>query len=103
MKTIAVTGGGGKLGSQVIEKLQLQGHDVVSLDKHLSDRVRCRQIIVDLNDYGQVVGALAGVDAIIHLAAIPAPLHYPHSYIFANNTLSGYHVLEAASLLGIKR
>ncbi|PIH60502.1 NAD(P)-dependent oxidoreductase [Paenibacillus sp. LK1] len=103
MKTIAVTGGGGKLGSQVIEKLQLQGHDVVSLDKHLSDRVRCRQIIVDLNDYGQVVGALAGVDAIIHLAAIPAPLHYPHSYIFANNTLSGYHVLEAASLLGIKK
>ncbi|MFE4711433.1 NAD-dependent epimerase/dehydratase family protein [Paenibacillus sp. NPDC056722] len=103
MKTIAVTGGGGKLGSQVISKLQQQGYDVVSLDNHLSDRIHCRQIKVDLNDFGQVVGALAGADAIIHLAAIPAPIHFPHAYIFANNTLAGYHVLEAASILGIQK
>jgi nucleoside-diphosphate-sugar epimerase len=103
MKTIAVTGGGGKLGSQVIVKLQQQGYEVVSLDNHLSDVVRCKQINVDLNDFGQVIGALAGVDAIIHLAAIPAPIHFTHSYIFANNTASGYHVLEAASLLGIRK
>lgn len=56
MNTIAVTGGGGKLGSQVIGMLQAQKYDVVSLDNHLSDRIRCKQIKVDLNDFGQVVG-----------------------------------------------
>jgi nucleoside-diphosphate-sugar epimerase len=103
MNTIAVTGGGGKLGSQVIGMLQEQNYDVVSLDNHLSDRIRCKQIKVDLNDFGQVIGSLEGVDAIVHLAAIPAPIHYPHSYIYANNTVAGYHVLEAASLLGIRK
>jgi nucleoside-diphosphate-sugar epimerase len=103
MKTIAVTGGGGKLGSQVIGKLLEQDYDVVSLDNHLSDRIRCKQIKVELNDFGQVVGALAGVDAIIHLAAIPAPVYHTPSYIYANNTVAGYHVLEAASLLGIRK
>lgn len=103
MKTIAVTGGGGKLGTEVIGTLRQQGYEVVSLDKQLSERVHCRQVIVDLNDFGQVAGALAGVDAIIHLAAIPAPIYYPPAHIFANNTLAGYHVLEAASLLGIRK
>jgi nucleoside-diphosphate-sugar epimerase len=58
---------------------------------------------VDLNDFGQVVSALHGADAVIHLAAIPAPLGHTYPYIFANNVVSSYHILEAASLLGIRK
>ncbi|MCM3628729.1 NAD(P)-dependent oxidoreductase [Paenibacillus glycanilyticus] len=103
MKTIAVTGGSGKLGSALIKELIQEGYSVVSLDTQRSDELRCKQIKVDLNDFGQVVSALHGADAVIHLAAIPAPLGYTYPYIFANNVVSGYNILEAASLLNIRK
>ncbi|AIQ60680.1 NAD-dependent epimerase/dehydratase family protein [Paenibacillus borealis] len=103
METIAVTGGSGKLGSAVIRALQLSGYGVMSLDQRKSGELSCRQLIVDLSDLGQLAGALQGADAVVHLAAIPAPLLYPPAHIFANNVLSGYNVLEAAGLLGIRR
>lgn len=103
MHTIAVTGGSGKLGNQLIKELQQQGYQVVSLDNLPSNQLNCRQIKVDLNDFGQVVAALHGADAIVHLAAIPAPLGHTYPYIFANNTVAGYHILEAASILGIRK
>ncbi|MEK3912387.1 NAD(P)-dependent oxidoreductase [Paenibacillus sp. FSL H7-0331] len=101
MKTVAVTGASGKLGNEVVKQLLEEGYQVVALDERKSDQFRCKQIRVDLNDFGQVVAGLAGVDAVIHLAAIPAPLDYTHSTIFSNNVVSTYHVLEAASVLGI--
>lgn len=103
MKTIAVTGGSGKLGTQLIKELQQQGYGVVSLDNQTSNHLRCKQVKVDMNDFGQVVAALHGADAIVHLAAIPAPLGHTYPYIFANNTVAGYHILEAASILGIRK
>ncbi|SEU19166.1 NAD(P)-dependent oxidoreductase [Paenibacillus sp. NFR01] len=103
MKTIAVTGGSGKLGAAVVHALQREGLDVLSLDRRRSEALRCRQLTVDLEDLGEVAGALQGVDAVVHLAAIPAPLLYPPARIFRNNVLSGYNVLEAAELLGIGR
>ncbi|MBB6637243.1 NAD-dependent epimerase/dehydratase family protein [Cohnella thailandensis] len=103
MKTIVVTGGSGKLGSAVIQGLIDKKYRVLSLDNRHSPTLPCTQILVDMNDLGQVTSALEGADAILHLAAIPAPLGYPQSYIFANNVLGGYHVLQAASLLGIRK
>ncbi|TVY01181.1 NAD-dependent epimerase/dehydratase family protein [Cohnella terricola] len=101
MNKIALTGGSGKLGTWVAEQLQRRGYEVTSLDTRRSDRLKCRQLQVDLSDLGQVTGALRGSDAVVHLAAIPAPLGYSFDRIFANNTISTYNVLEAASLLDI--
>ncbi|CAN7647812.1 NAD-dependent epimerase/dehydratase family protein [Paenibacillus sp. LjRoot56] len=96
-KTVEVTGGSGKLGLRLIPELQKHGYKVISLDNRLFSDVPAYQI----NDFGQVIGALQGVDAIIHLAAIPAPRSYTNSYIFTNNAASTYHILEAADQLGI--
>lgn len=103
MRTIAVTGGSGKLGRYVVDELKSRSYEVVSLDQRISDKLPCRQIRVDMSDLGQVAGALKGADAVIHLAAIPAPVGYPLHSIFANNVLGSYNVLEAADLLGIRR
>ncbi|MGG6310434.1 NAD-dependent epimerase/dehydratase family protein [Paenibacillus macerans] len=103
MKTVAITGGSGKLGEQVVRELLQQGRQVISLDRQRSGKLPCKQFQVDLADLGQVISALEGAEAIVHLAAIPAPLWYPAASIFANNAVSTYHVLEAASLLGIRR
>jgi UDP-glucose 4-epimerase len=64
---------------------------------------------LDLTDYGQVVEAFSHVDgrvegpvdAVVHLAAIPAPGLASNSATFRNNMLSTYNVFAAARHLGI--
>jgi nucleoside-diphosphate-sugar epimerase len=103
MRKIAVTGGSGKLGTWMVEELLRQGYEVVSLDERRSERLHCKQPRIDLSDLGQVVGGLNGADAVVHLAAIPAPLGFTDAYIFANNVVSTYNVLDAAAMLGIRK
>jgi nucleoside-diphosphate-sugar epimerase len=98
---IVVTGGSGKLGQQVIADLQEHGYQVVNADRHPSPS--CRTIKVDLRDLGQVFGALAGSEAVIHLAAIPAPNSDPPEVVFSNNVISTFNILQAATVLGIKK
>ena len=105
---IAVTGGSGKLGRHVVEHLRSLRHDVVNLDVH-GERWT-GWIEVDIADYGQVVDALGGIhgeqpaaEAVVHLAAIPAPGLRPDAVTFASNTLGTFHVLHAAIRLGITK
>jgi nucleoside-diphosphate-sugar epimerase len=104
---IIVTGGSGKLGRTVVRHLKDVGHEVFVFDRVAT---RGEAIPVDLRDYGQVVDAVLGleehhqgVDAIVHLAAVPAPGIVPDVATFENNMLSTYHVLQAARRAGIKR
>jgi nucleoside-diphosphate-sugar epimerase len=103
MKNIVVTGAEGKLGHYVVDDLNNHGYNVIGIDqKQPSGRARySKYLIVNLNDLGEVYGALSEADAVIHLAAIPNPVEYSPERIFSNNVLSTYHVLEAASRLGI--
>lgn len=105
---IAVTGGSGKLGRHVMTRLRADGHDVLNLDRE-GDRDP-GLITVDLTDYGQVLDAVLGVeerhgglDALVHLAAIPAPGLHPDSATFRNNILSTYHVFQSARRAGVRR
>lgn len=105
---IAVTGGSGKLGRTVVRTLREEGHDVVNLDKYGERGDGFVQ--VDLADYGQVIDALAGVndrhdgiDALVHLAAIPAPGLQSDVATFHNNMNGTFHVFWAAHRLGIDR
>ncbi|MFF2090553.1 NAD-dependent epimerase/dehydratase family protein [Paenibacillus sp. NPDC058174] len=103
MNKIAVTGGSGKLGTRLVKELLRQGIEVVSIDTVRSGQLHCKQIKADLSQFGEVIAAVQGVDAIIHLAAIPAPKGYTNPYIFTNNTISAYNILEAAAVLGIRK
>ena len=96
---IAVTGSSGKLGAVVVTYLAEAGHDVLSLDR-VGER-RDGFLVVDFRDYGQVVDALADVEAIVHLAAIPASGLAPEAETFHNNMLSTFNVFQAARRLGI--
>jgi nucleoside-diphosphate-sugar epimerase len=60
-------------------------------------------LLADLTDFGQTVECLAGVEAVVHLAAIPAPGIHTEAATFRTNILSSYNVFEAARLLGLQR
>ena len=108
MARVAVTGGSGKLGRACVRDLVEHGWEVVNLDRVPSPDGLAPYLHIDLADYGQVVSALTGVDdrydrldAVVHLAAIPAPGLQANSAIFHNNMLSTYNVFAAARVAGI--
>ena len=105
---IAITGGSGKLGKSVVQRLRVEGHDVINLDRVGERGVGMVQ--VDLRNYGQVIDVILGLDdrhsgfdAIVHLAAVPAPGLLPDAATFHNNMLSTYNVFQAARRANIKK
>jgi nucleoside-diphosphate-sugar epimerase len=105
---IVVTGGNGKLGRAVVEGLREAGHDVFVLDA-VGERGDTFTRI-DLTNYGSVVDAFGSVndrydslDAVVHLAAIPAGGLEADSATFHNNMNATFNVFQAARRAGIKR
>jgi nucleoside-diphosphate-sugar epimerase len=108
MTHVVVTGGSGKLGRACVRELIEHGYDVTNVDLVPSRDDRAPLVLADLADFGQTLEVLAGVDehpaadAVVHLAAIPAPGLVPNAEVFRANTLSTYNVFEAARRLAIK-
>ena len=107
-QTIAVTGGNGKLGQAVVADLRAHGNTVIVLDQNGAREDGF--VRVDLSDYGQVIDAVFGVndqhsglDAIVHLGAVPAPGLVPDAAVFHNNMTSTFNVFQAARRAGITR
>ncbi|MEU4236850.1 NAD(P)-dependent oxidoreductase [Actinoplanes sp. NPDC026619] len=101
---IAVTGGTGKLGRAVVAGLRKSGDQVFNLDT----AAQRPDIRVDLTDYGQTLSALTAVDdkyskidAVVHLAAVPAPGVTTNAATFHNNITATYNVFAAAAAAGI--
>ncbi len=104
-----MTGGSGKLGRACIRDLVAHGYTVVNLDANAPKVPLCHFTRTDFADFGATVDALAGsddrypkVDAVVHLAAYPAPGLVTNAALFENNLISTYNVFAAARILGIK-
>ncbi|GAA4673398.1 NAD-dependent epimerase/dehydratase family protein [Phytohabitans rumicis] len=103
---IAVTGSSGKLGTATVARLRADGHDVLGLD--LAGTPGAGFTRVDLADYGQALDALlgvtarhAGLDALVHLAAIPVNGLVPDVTTFHTNMTVSFNVFHAALRAGI--
>ena len=93
---IVVTGGSGKAGRWVVADLRERGHDVLNVDVRHDGSGHGLCILADLTDVGQALELTAGADAIVHLAAIPAPELRAPAETFRNNAVSTYNVFAAA-------
>ena len=109
MTRVAVTGSSGKLGRAVVDHLTTTAGTWSPSTGPRPARATCVSIAVDLTDFGQTFEALAGiddrhdgVDAVVHLAAIPAPGLRPNAATFHNNMTATYNVFSAALRAGVR-
>ena len=100
---LVVTGASGKAGRAVVRDLIEHEHDVLGVDLVSPTESLAAFLLADLTDFAQAVECLAGVEAVVHLAAIPAPGIHADEVTFRTNILSTYNVFEAARLLGLRR
>ena len=108
MKKIAVTGGAGFIGSNLVERLLFKGHEVTVVDDlstGLKSNLDLNKITfheLSLVDRDGLAKALNGVDAIVHLGArgsVPRSLKNPIATHDVNAT-GTLNVLEAARTNG---
>ncbi|MGN6681109.1 MAG: NAD-dependent epimerase/dehydratase family protein [Streptosporangiaceae bacterium] len=101
---ICVTGSSGRAGRAVVAGLAEHGHGVIGVDLvPPGDDGPADFLRADLTDYGQAVEVLQGVDAVIHLANIPAPGLRTPSVTFNDNMPMNFNVFQAAAEAGLRR
>jgi 2-alkyl-3-oxoalkanoate reductase len=96
---ICVTGGGGFLGRYIVEQLIEQGHNVRVFSRGTYPELEAMGVELsrgDISDELSVMNALAGVDAVFHVAAIPGIWGKWETY-HSINTLGTENVLAACS------
>ena len=108
-----VTGGGGFIGSNIVERLVREGHDVRVLDNFATgrrenlDSLQGKFVLIegDIRDYWTVEEAVSGVDFVLHQAAlgsVPRSVKNPltSNEVNVNGTLN---VLAAARRAKVKK
>ena len=106
---VAVTGAAGKLGHAVVAHLVATGWDVLSIDRARPVGFDGEFVAADLTDHAQVLELMCGLvdehpgrpDALVHLAAFPAPGIVTNSATFSNNVVASWNVFNAARAAGI--
>jgi nucleoside-diphosphate-sugar epimerase len=102
---ILVTGGAGKVGQGVVrELLNNPAYEITVLDRTPGPkRGSIKYLVGDIQDLGQVMEAMVGADAVIHLAAIHNPNIATASVVYQTNVVGTFNVHHAAFRLGVKR
>lgn len=118
---VLLTGTAGFIGSHLAERLLAEGHEVVGLDSFdsflydaetkernaalLAGRPRFRLVRRDILDGGLLKRLAAGVDVVVHLAALAGvrpSIADPPRYV-RTNVEGTINVLEACRAAGVKR
>lgn len=102
MSTVLVTGAAGLLGRFVVRELLAQGYRVRGLDRRAGE-TDAEWHVGDVTDPALVARAMAGVDGVMHIAAIPNIWSGDGQTIMRVNLLGTYTVFEAAEAAGVKR
>ncbi len=109
---ILITGGCGFIGVNVLHQLKGKGHDITVLDnlsmgkkEDLDPFPQVTLVEGDIKDFDTVSRAVAGQDAIIHLAAhtrVIESVEAPRANM-EDNVIGTFNIFEAARVQGVKR
>jgi UDP-glucose 4-epimerase len=113
---IAITGARGRVGHAIAEMALGQGHSVVAIDRVATGEAPnprhaalpplsgdVVEVVADTGDYQALLKAFEGCDALVHMAAIPAPFYLPDEVVHNNNVVGSYNAMRAAVEQGIMR
>lgn len=103
MQRLLLTGAAGQIGSVLRGALRGEFDELRLADRESLEPAATNEICVrvDLRDFSAVVQLVDGVDAVVHLAAIPREAPFPD--ILDNNIRTTFHVLEAARRCAVRR
>ena len=108
-ETVVVTGGLGRSGRWIVDRLADEGYETIAVDlEHPGFNATPRENVdfraADLTDRGEAFELLAEIDpdAVVHWAAIPAPERHAGGRVFETNVQSAYAVLQAAGETGAR-
>jgi nucleoside-diphosphate-sugar epimerase len=101
---VLVTGADGSIGRAAVAGLQAVGYDVTGLSLRYDHASTANRALVgDARSASDVNAALAGVDAVLHLAAIPHPSLGTPEEVFENNVAATFNVLAQAGQQQVRR
>src|SRR5690349_12969935 len=101
---IVVTGAAGQAGRAGTADRREHGYGVLATDTVVSRADREEGMLkAELTDYGQAAEVLAGADAVVHLANIPAPGLSTPAVTFNTNITMNFNVFQAAASVKLSR
>lgn len=101
---VLVTGAAGLIGRAATRHFRRLGVDITGLVLDDPGDLKVDRVVVgSAFDRAAVEEALDGVNAVVHLAAIPAPTLGTADEVFAGNTAATFTVLDAAGERGVQR
>ncbi|WP_427889656.1 NAD-dependent epimerase/dehydratase family protein [Kribbella sp. GL6] len=104
MNRVLVTGADGSIGRAAVIGLQQAGYDVTGLSlRYDHTSTADRSLVGDARSATDVAAALDGVDAVLHLAAIPHPSLGTPEEVFENNVAATFNVLAQAGQQQVRR
>jgi nucleoside-diphosphate-sugar epimerase len=102
-RRVLITGAAGRIGASLAEQLRdrydlrLQYNRTVPEQPPVADH-----LIADIAQYDQIAPAMAGIDAVVHMAADPSTRATWES-VHQNNIVGTYNVFESARLAGVRK
>lgn len=103
-RRVLVTGADGLIGRATTDHLTRRGWRVTALSRSWQRPVEAERVLTgDVTDQRVVAEAVADVDAVVHLAAIPHPSIDTPRAVFTNNTVGTFTVLSEAGEAGVRR
>jgi NAD+ dependent glucose-6-phosphate dehydrogenase len=102
-KRVLITGAAGRIGSSLAESLRDRYDLRVLYNRTIPERPPVDDVhVADVSDYAALAPALAGVDAVVHMAADPSPRATWES-VRDKNIAGTYNVYEAARAAGCRK
>ncbi len=100
-----VTGGGGFLGREIVERLIARGDEVVSISRSIHPEIEqlgAKSLAIELNEQEVLCAALRGVDVVLHTAA-KAGVWGSRAEYWRTNVEGTANLLAQCSKAGVKR